>query len=201
MFTGIVEQQGKVVSLVRKSKKSVLRIAVPMRLRKGLHRGDSVSVNGVCLTVRSCANAWIESDLLRETLRRSNLADVACGSLVNLERCLKVTSRVGGHFLTGHVDATGKVLGIVQRGVDRIITLGYPACFSKYLVEKGSIGVDGVSLTVVKATPKLFTVHLIAHTLSNTTLGHCKTGDKVNLEFDIMAKYLWKWMKKRLGNS
>ena len=193
MFTGIVETTGNMLSLQRRRKRSVLRIGIPLRMRKGLGKGESLAVNGVCLTVRTLGKSWVECDLLGETLRRTNLGEIATGSRVNLERCLKALGRVGGHFVTGHVDTTGKVLQAMQRGADRILTVGYPERFSKYLVQKGSIAIDGVSLTIVQARKGYFTVHLIPHTLKTTTLGAYRVGAKLNLEFDIMAKYLLSW--------
>ena len=196
MFTGIVEQRGKVLALRRARKGAVLALGISAGLRRVLRVGESLAVDGVCLTVRARTKSGVECDLLEETLKRTHLGEIFEGADVNLERCLKVGDRFGGHFVTGHVDAVGKVLRMTQRGADRILTVGYPGRFAKYLVEKGSIALDGVSLTVVDAGARAFSVHLIPHTRKATTLGQCKVGDLLNVEFDIVAKYLCKWSRR-----
>ncbi len=201
MFTGIIEAKAKATLLKGngKAKSFSLRLQLPSAMRKSLKKGDSVAVNGVCLTARSLGSDWVGCDLLQETLRSSNLGDFADGGLVNVESSLKAGRKIGGHFLTGHVDVTGCVDRIQRRGQDRILTVSFPLKFGKYLVSKGSVAMDGVSLTVMSAGVGNFAVHLIPHTLRATTLGSKKAGDRVNLEFDILAKYLWKWRNVRWG--
>ncbi len=193
MFTGIAESGGKVLALQKTGKSSVLRVEISSPLRRGMKIGESIAVNGVCLTVRSFRKTQVECDLLDETLRRTNLGGCGPGCVVNLERSLRMGDRIGGHFLSGHVDVTGKVITARRRGADTVLKIAYPQKrFGKFLVEKGSIGIDGVSLTVVDIKKDAFTVHLIGHTLSATNLGDRKAGDRVNLEFDMLAKYLRK---------
>lgn len=189
MFTGIVEAKGKVVSLANGKKKSVLTLSLPVRIRKGLKKGDSLAVQGVCLTVCALRGKNASFDLLDETLRCTDLGSLGRGMQVNLERALRKGSRMGGHDVSGHVDVAGELVRVEQRKADRIFTVKYPLKFAKLLVEKGSIAMDGVSLTVVGVEKNTFRVHLIPHTLSATTLGTAQAGDLVNLEFDLRAKW------------
>ncbi len=197
MFTGIVEAQGTLLRLEKKAGHAIVHLAIPSSVAKGLRRGESLALNGVCLTVRDIRRGNIQCDLLKETLARTNLGGLCGGDSVNLERALEVGDRMGGHFLTGHVDAVGQIKRIEKKGRDRILTVQFPVAFHKYLVPKGCIGVDGISLTVVHVGNNIFTIHLIPHTLRETTLGRVAEGDKLNLEFDIMAKYLWQWMQRK----
>ena len=182
MFTGIVEQMGEV-------ERSGTRLAVRTPLGAELARGDSIAVNGVCLTAVEIAEDRFEADVMEETLVRSNLGRLEAGERVNLELALRVGDRLGGHFVQGHVDATGRVEAIDQREHSRILRIGAPPELMRYVVEKGSIAVDGVSLTVVEVDAKGFSVSLIPETLERTTLGSAAEGDPVNLEVDMLAKY------------
>jgi riboflavin synthase len=182
MFTGIVEQMGEV-------QKAGTRLAVRTPLAAELERGDSIAVNGVCLTAVDIAPDRFEADVMEETLVRSSLGRLQTGDRVNLELALRVGDRLGGHFVQGHVDATGRIETIERREHSRVVRIGAPPDLLRYVVEKGSIAVDGVSLTVVEADAKGFSVSLIPETLERTTLGSAVEGDPVNLEVDMLAKY------------
>src|SRR3954470_3634334 len=182
MFTGIVEQMGEVQS-------GGTRLAVSTPLAAELERGDSIAVNGVCLTAVDIGDQRFEADVMEETLVRSTLGRLQNGDRVNLELALRVGDRLGGHFVQGHVDATGRVETIQQRENSRVLRIGAPPELMRYVVEKGSIAVDGVSLTVVDLDAKGFSVSLIPETLDRTTLGSAAEGDPVNLEVDMLAKY------------
>ena len=156
--------------------------------------GDSVAVNGVCLTVTSFDKKEIRADVMPETLRRSSLKNLRNGDEVNLERALTLSSRLGGHIVSGHIDGTGTIKKIEEDKNARVLTVGASRAILRYIVEKGSVAVDGVSLTVVSVSDKNFTVSLIPHTNEETVL-HCKrTGDEVNIENDIIGKYVEKFM-------
>ncbi|HEX4717473.1 MAG TPA: riboflavin synthase [Thermoleophilaceae bacterium] len=182
MFTGIVGQMGEVQS-------AGIRLAVRTPLAAELERGDSIAVNGVCLTAVDIADDRFEADVMEETLVRSSLGRLQAGDRVNLELALRVGDRLGGHFVQGHVDATGRIETVEQRDHSRVVRIGAPPDLLRYVVEKGSIAVDGVSLTVVEADAKGFSVSLIPETLERTTLGSAVEGDPVNLEVDMLAKY------------
>ena len=179
MFTGIVEELGSVVSLVgprvRLAARSVL---------DGVGLGDSIAVNGCCLTVVDWGDDWWEADVSEETFKRTSLGSLSPGDPVNLERPVRLSDRLGGHLVQGHVDAVGEVVDGVPD-----LRVRMPADLTRYVVEKGSITVDGVSLTVVDALSDGFTVAVIPHTAAVTTLGSRSPGDPVNLEVDVMAKY------------
>lgn len=182
MFTGLVAEMGEV-------RKAGTRLKVQTSLAGELDRGDSVAVNGVCLTAVEIEPDGFEADVMEETLVRSNLGRLKPGERVNLELALRVGDRLGGHFVQGHVDSTGRIERIEEREHSRIIRIGAPPDLLRYVVEKGSIAVDGVSLTVVGVDAKGFTVSLIPETLERTTLGQAGEGDPVNLEVDMLAKY------------
>jgi riboflavin synthase len=182
MFTGLIAQTGSV-------QKAGTRLAVQTELAAQLERGDSIAVNGVCLTAVEIEGDSFEADVMEETLVRSTLGRLENGDQVNLELALRVGDRLGGHFVQGHVDATGRVESIEQREHSRVLRIGAPPELLRYVVEKGSIAVDGVSLTVVAADAKGFSVSLIPETLERTTLGSIREGDPVNLEVDMLAKY------------
>jgi riboflavin synthase len=182
MFTGLVEQMGEV-------RRAGARLAVATPLAAELERGDSIAVNGVCLTAVATSNDSFEADVMEETLVRSTLGRVRPGDRVNLELALRVGDRLGGHFVQGHVDATGRVERIEEREHSRLMRFGAPPELLRYVVEKGSIAVDGVSLTVSEVDAKGFSVSLIPETLQRTTLGTLAEGDPVNLEVDMLAKY------------
>jgi riboflavin synthase len=194
LFTGIVEEVGAVKSIGS----GRLTVSASFVL-EGTRLGDSIAVNGTCLTVSVLESVSFSVDVMPETLKRTNLGQLHPGSNVNLERALMVGGRVGGHFVQGHVDATGKVVSLVPEGGAVIARLAGPPEVLRYVVEKGFIAVDGVSLTVVGYDKSSFSVSLVGFTLKNTILGSRKVGDQVNLEVDIMAKYVEKLRESRGG--
>jgi riboflavin synthase len=189
VFTGIVEERGEVVAVQDLPDAARVTIAGPL-VTSDARLGDSISVNGVCLTVVEVADGAFTADVMRETLVRSSLDKIAPGEPVNLERAAEVGKRFGGHIVQGHVDGTGVVLSRESTPHWDLVRIGLPPHLARYLVEKGSITVDGVSLTVVDVTDDAFTVSLIPETLRATTLGVRTTGDRVNLEVDVVAKYV-----------
>ena len=191
MFTGLVEDLGTVTSVDATS--DGVRIAITSPLARELKEGDSVAVNGVCLTATGlCGGELFGADVMNETLRRSSLSELQAGSRVNLELPLKPDSRLGGHIVQGHVDGVGAVAGAEHDGFSRRVTIEADPALLRYVVEKGSITVDGVSLTVASVDDSAFDVSLIPETLERTTLGATEEGTPVNLEVDIVAKYVEK---------
>lgn len=197
MFTGIVEELGEVVEVRDVTDAVRLTVAGPLVTSDARH-GDSIAVNGVCLTVvdllpaDGARPASFTADVMRETLTRSSLAKAHAGTAVNLERAAALGDRIGGHLVQGHVDGTGTVLSREPSEHWELVRIGLPVPLARYVVEKGSITVDGVSLTVVDVDADSFTVSLIPTTLAETTLGGRRPGDPVNLEVDIVAKYVEK---------
>ncbi|MFC8510126.1 riboflavin synthase [Streptomyces sp. NPDC057411] len=189
MFTGIVEELGEVVAVEQLADASRFRLRGPLVTQDAKH-GDSIAVNGVCLTVVEHGDGEFTADVMAETLKRSSLGALEVGSRVNLERPMAVGDRLGGHIVQGHVDGTGTVLERTPSEHWEIVKVGLPAHLSRYVVEKGSITVDGVSLTVVEAAADYFTISLIPTTLALTTLGIKQPGAPVNLEVDVIAKYV-----------
>lgn len=202
MFTGIVEERGTVVARDELDDSVRLRVCGPL-VCTGTRSGDSISVNGVCLTAVDPTADGFSADVMAETLARSSLAEVAVGSTVNLERALPANGRLGGHLVQGHVDATTTVLGVTPGKRWSVVRFDLPADLARYLVEKGSITVDGVSLTVSARGEDWFEVSLIPATLQETTLGELVVGSIVNLEVDIVAKYVESILTAResLGGS
>ncbi|GDX32095.1 riboflavin synthase subunit alpha [Actinomycetes bacterium] len=194
MFTGIVEELGSIAHIEYLSDAAKLKIQGTVVVI-GVKSGDSISVNGVCLTVVDLDADCFTADVMAETLKRSSLNNIEVGTKVNLERAARLDSRLGGHIVQGHVDGVASVLAIEPDAHWTLIRFTLPAVLAKYLVEKGSITVDGVSLTVVAAGPDYFTVSLIPTTLDHTTLGRLTVGDIVNLEVDVIAKYVERLMK------
>lgn len=189
MFTGIVEAMGRLAG--RKEAARIFSLTIESSLlAPELRAGASVAVSGVCLTVTACQGECFTVDVSNETARRTTLTRLREGSRVNLERPLPADGRLGGHFVQGHIDATGEVVRLEKRGGDRVLRVGHPPGSDLYVVEKGSIAVDGVSLTVTRCGPGWFEVMLIPYTLQNTTLGGLDSRDEVNLEYDILAKYV-----------
>jgi riboflavin synthase len=184
MFTGIVEELGTVAAV----EPDRLTVRGPVVTADARH-GDSIAVNGVCLTVTSAGDGEFTADVMAETLRRTSLGALRPGHRVNLERAARIGDRLGGHLVQGHVDGVGTIL---VREPDDVVRFSLPAGMDRYVVEKGSITVDGVSLTVVAVDPDSFTVGLVPTTLALTTLGHKGVGDPVNLEVDVVAKYVEK---------
>ncbi len=198
MFTGIVEELGEVVGLDHYADSARLTIQGSI---DDAAPGDSIAVNGVCLTVTSVTARSFTADVMRETLRRSSLGSLAPGARVNLERSVRLADRLGGHLVQGHVDASGTVISRAPSEHWDVVRISLPAGISRYVVEKGSIAVDGVSLTVSArseddAPDRWFEVSLIPETLKRTTLGSRQPGDVVNLEADVIAKYVERLVRK-----
>ncbi|GAA3052121.1 riboflavin synthase [Streptomyces roseofulvus] len=189
MFTGIVEELGEVVAVEQLEDASRFRLRGPL-VTEGAQHGDSIAVNGVCLTVVEFGDGEFTADVMAETLKRSSLGALEVGSRVNLERPMAVGGRLGGHIVQGHVDGTGTILERTPSEHWELVKVGLPAPLARYVVEKGSITVDGVSLTVVEVGDDWFTISLIPTTLALTTLGHKQSGAPVNLEVDVIAKYV-----------
>jgi len=196
MFTGIVEELGEVVAVEDVGDARRLRIRGPL-VTSDAADGDSVAVNGVCLTVTAVDDSTFSADVMRETLDRSSLGGLVAGSPVNLERPLTLAARLGGHLVQGHVDATGTVAERTPSEHWEVVRIDVPEAITRYLVEKGSVTVDGVSLTVVDVGPTWFSVSLIPTTLDRTTLGRAAVGTTVNLEVDVLAKYVEKLLGAR----
>jgi riboflavin synthase len=187
MFTGIVEELGEVVALDHTGDSARLTVRGPVVVSDAVH-GASIAVNGVCLTVTDVKDDTFTVDVMKETLDRA--AALETGSPVNLERPVRPDGRLGGHIVQGHVDGVGRITGREPGDRWEVVTIGLPEHLARYVVEKGSITVDGVSLTVVEARDDAFSVALIPTTLELTTLGRKRMGDPVNLEVDIVAKYV-----------
>ncbi|MDJ0345606.1 riboflavin synthase [Streptomyces sp. H10-C2] len=189
MFTGIVEELGEITAVEELADASRFRVRGPV-VTEGAKHGDSIAVNGVCLTVVDFGDGEFTADVMAETLSRSSLGVLAAGSRVNLERPMALGGRLGGHLVQGHVDGTGTIVERKPAEHWEIVKVSLPADLTRYVVEKGSITVDGISLTVVDAGPDYFTISLIPTTLALTTLGFKQPGDPVNLEVDVLAKYV-----------
>ncbi|MEU4998810.1 riboflavin synthase [Streptomyces sp. NPDC021622] len=196
MFTGIVEELGEITAVEKLADASRFRLRGPV-VTEGAKHGDSIAVNGVCLTVVEHEGDEFTADVMAETLDRSSLGALAVGSRVNLERPTAVGDRLGGHIVQGHVDGTGEIVERKPSENWEIVKVSLPAGLARYVVEKGSITVDGVSLTVVDAGPDYFTISLIPTTLALTTLGIKQPGDPVNLEVDVIAKYVERMLGDR----
>lgn len=162
--------------------------------------GDSIAVNGICLTVVDFNAGTFTAEVMAETLAKTNLGDLLPGTKVNLERALRLCDRLGGHLVSGHVDGTGMIIRQTRHDIAIVTEISYPKDIGKYLITKGSIAIDGISLTIIDLTSSAFTVSLIPHTRGITTLGLKKAGDKVNLEADVIAKYLEKLVTKKENN-
>ena len=189
MFTGIVEELGEIVAIERGTDSAVLTVRGPL-VTSDATAGASIAVNGVCLTVVEHDGQTFSVDVMAETLNRSSLGSLLAGSKVNLERAMAASARFGGHIVQGHVDGTAHILARLPGENWEVVQLTLPPEVSRYVVEKGSITVDGISLTVSAITDDTFSVSLIPTTLDRTTLGHKAVGDPVNLEVDVIAKYV-----------
>ena len=185
MFTGIIEETGKVLSI----NGGLLSISAE-KIFDDINTGDSIAINGTCLTVVTLGTSTLEADLSEETITRTNLGDLRQGFQVNLERALSPNSRMGGHFVQGHVDGKGYIKSVVKNQNSSVFTIDAPQSLSKYIVEKGFVAVDGISLTVMAKSGSSFSISVIPYTLSNTNLIERGKGDSVNLEVDILAKYV-----------
>lgn len=189
MFTGIIEEVGKITAVIKGQRSSQLWVQGEV-IMDDLKLGDSVAVNGVCLTVSQLkGNKWM-ADVMSETLSRSNLGDLKGGSAVNLERAMPANGRFGGHMVAGHIDGTGHIVQITKDDNAMIFEIGAPPKILRYIIEKGSIAIDGISLTVIGMTAASFKVSIIPHTVKQTILGIKKAGDPVNLENDLVGKYI-----------
>ena len=186
MFTGLIEEQGRVLTPPRNGKLSL----AADKVTEGLALGDSIAVNGVCLTVSAFSGQRFTADVMPETLLRSNLGELRTGSLVNLERALPATGRFGGHFVSGHIDGVGSLLSVRPEGNALIFSIRAAPELLRGIVEKGSVAIDGISLTVVEVTETLFSVSVIPHTAAVTTLAGKRPGDRLNLETDMIGKYV-----------
>lgn len=196
MFTGLIEELGTMKKIIHRGNTLVLVIAAE-KIMTDLHVGDSIAVNGVCLTVTKFTKDYFEADVMPETFKHTSLASLKEGSKVNLERAMAANGRFGGHFVTGHIDGTGTIQkrSHVENAI--LIEIEIPEEFSQFVLERGSIAIDGTSLTIFKAAPNSVTVSLIPHTAKEAVLGLKREGEIVNLEFDVMAKYFYSFMQKR----
>ena len=189
MFTGLIEEVGRVVGVGASDRGTRLQIAAP-RTAAQVEIGESIAVNGCCLTLTSCRSNRLSFDLLEETIARTNLNDLRQNSPVNLERALRADGRVGGHFVQGHVDCVAPIIAFDKKGADFRLEVELPENSRHYVASKGSIAVNGISLTVAEVLPKSFTIWIIPYTKRHTNLHRATTGDLVNLEFDVLAKYV-----------
>ena len=195
MFTGLIEEEGKIKKVLTLGQAKRIYVETSLSLKIG----DSIAVDGVCLTVEEIKNKQVQLFLSKETLNRTKFkTNLKTGQYVNLERALTPSTLLGGHLVSGHVDTTGTVKSIKKEGENYLFTFSFPREYEKYIVEKGSIAVDGVSLTVASVKPGQFTVQIIPHTFNLTTIKRMKPGDTVNLEFDMIGKYVVETVEKYL---
>jgi len=195
LFTGLILEMGEISSFKKRSGGAILSLKAN-EVASTAKKGDSISVNGVCLTVVSKNNNTLSFDLSEETLRSTNLGSLKTGDIVNLEPSLSPDSKIGGHFVTGHVDAAGRIRSKVNTGDMMKVEIEAPANIINFLVEKGSVAVDGISLTVVDILKDVFTVVIIPHTAKLTTIGFKGPGDTVNIEVDILGKYVARFLNR-----
>ena len=200
MFTGIVEEIGTVMSITRGRYSAILKIGADNVLQ-GTKVGDSIAVNGVCLTVTQMGTDYFSADVMHETLNRSSLAKLMHGNNVNLERAMPASGRFGGHFVAGHIDGIGEVCHIQRDDTAVWYTIRVEPELMPYIVEKGSVAIDGISLTVAAVTKTDFSVSAIPHTVSQTVLKMRREGDSVNVEVDIIGKYIEKLMMSNNGQK
>jgi riboflavin synthase len=200
LFTGLIEEIGKIQGVKKGTNSAVLSVQAS-KIMEDIHLGDSIAVNGVCLTVISISTNGFAADVMHETLNRSSLGKLRIGSFVNLERAMAANGRFGGHIVSGHIDGTGTISDIHRDDNAVWYTLKAPLPLLRYIIEKGSIAIDGISLTVAKVYNDSFHVSIIPHTASNTTLSHRRIGDLVNLENDCIGKYVERLMEKEMPNN
>lgn len=191
MFTGIIEEIGTIQSMKQQKTSMELTIST-QHLLSDVKLGDSIAVNGICLTVTSYTDTTFCVDIMNETLKRTSLSLLSCGSPVNLERAMNIQSRFGGHIVSGHIDGTGTIFRIKTDGIATLYTIKVPLHITRYIVEKGSITIDGISLTVVSVTEQSFSISVLPHTKEHTILHTKRRGDLVNLEVDLIGKYIEK---------
>jgi riboflavin synthase len=189
MFTGLIEEVGTVIALRVRDHGTELQIAAP-GIAKHVSAGESIAVNGCCLTLTSCRSDCLSFDLLEETIARTNLSNLRQNSPVNLERALRADGLLGGHFIQGHVDCVAPIIAFGPKGADFRLEVELPENSGHYVASKGSIAVNGISLTIAEVLPRSFAVWIIPHTKRHTNLERATIGDLVNLEFDILAKYV-----------
>jgi len=189
MFTGLIEEVGTVIAVNTSKSGNQLKIAAP-RVAKKIRRGDSLAVSGCCLTLNSRRGDELIFDLLEETIARTNLKTLQRNQLVNLERAVAASERFGGHFIQGHIDCVSPVIAYEKSGADFRLEIELPDAFAHYVARKGSIAIDGISLTVADVLPKSFVAWIIPYTKTHTNLDRVRAGDLMNLEFDITAKYV-----------
>jgi len=189
MFTGIVEELGTVKTITKGANSALLKISASAVLEDA-SKGDSICVNGVCLTAVEFTSSGFTADVMAETLWRTNLGELKPGDRVNLERALRPSDRMGGHMVSGHIDAVGTIRRVQKEDIASVFTVEASDAVIRYVIEKGSIAIDGISLTVVDVDKASFRVSIIPHTMANTTLGFKREGAKVNLEADMIAKYV-----------
>ena len=189
MFTGLIEEVGAVIAVRARDRGTQLQISAH-ETAKHVSAGESIAVNGCCLTLTSCRSDFLSFDLLEETIARTNLYGLRENSAVNLERALRADGRLGGHFVQGHVDCIAPVLAFDTKGTDFRLEIELPESFAHYVASKGSIAVNGISLTVAEVLPKSFAVWIVPYTKRHTNLERANVGDFVNLEFDVLAKYI-----------
>jgi riboflavin synthase len=195
MFTGIIKEVGKVESV--KDLDGGKEFAIACDLAGNLEIDQSISINGVCHTVTDCDSGAFTVQSVEETLRKTNMGDVAVGDAVNLERSMRTDQLLDGHIVQGHVDATGEIIAIEQEGTDWLFTVEYPEQYKDLIVGRGSISIDGISLTVASEKDNEFKVAIIPYTYEHTNLRDRKKGDAVNLEFDVLGKYVVRYMENR----
>lgn len=202
MFTGLVETKARILEWSRghSTETRILKLEKPVDWTD-LSTGESIAVNGCCLTLLDAEEDFLSFNLLEESIKVTSFRQISEGEFANLERSLTATDKMGGHFVSGHIDIVGTVEKLVSKDGDVIMTISHPEEFSKYIVPKGSIAINGVSLTVFEPTDGGFSVWLIPHTLEITNLGDMEKGSEVNLEFDLLAKYVEKLVNDRFGRN
>ena len=200
MFTGIIEEIGKIKRLSKKGSNLCIDIRADKAL-EDLKVGDSINIDGVCQTVIKINKQEFTVEAIAETIRKTTFGKLKVNQLVNLERAIKPSERLGGHILTGHIDCKGEINSIKDENGSYVFEIALLESVSKYLIEKGSIAVDGISLTIVKVKPKSFAFSVIPHTLKNTNLGFKKVKDEVNIELDVIGKYIEKMINAKSSKS
>ncbi len=195
MFTGIIEEKSKVLEIKKTAKSLLIKVAVNL-ISDDLAIGDSVSTNGVCLTVKELGTHFFTADVMNETVKRTNLKDLRTGDFVNLERALTLSTRLGGHIVSGHIDGMGMISRIENDDIAKVYSISTTKDILRYIIKKGSVAIDGISLTVVDVDETSFKVSIIPHTLENTILIDKKVGSSVNIENDMMAKYIEKFQRE-----
>ncbi|OGB87041.1 riboflavin synthase subunit alpha [candidate division WOR-1 bacterium RIFCSPLOWO2_02_FULL_46_20] len=200
MFTGIIEEIGIIASIIRAAQSGRLTLSASKSFA-ALKTGESIAVNGVCLTVTNVRRNFVEFDLSAETFRKTNFQDLKVGDKVNLEKALLMANRLGGHLVMGHVDGVGEIKKKINLGAGFELHLSVPSELLRYMVPKGSIALDGISLTITDLRDELSVVSVIPHTAKTTTLGEKRIGDRVNLEVDILSKYIEKHLRGEVSKG